>query len=76
MIDDVPHLREYMESENFVTARTVVRINDSNNEGTEVERISTSLKAEEALITTLTCYSNKHSYNRCHVETCCVSFTV
>ena len=76
MTDDVPHLREYMESENFVTARTVVRINDSNTESTQVEKISTSLQAEEALIATLTCSRNKHTYNRCYVETCCVSFTV
>ena len=76
MIDDVPHLREYMESENFTTAKTVVKTNDLNYESTQVEQIPTSLKASEALIATLTCSSSKHTYNRCYVETCYVSFTV
>ena len=76
MIDDVPHLREYMESENLNTAKTVVKINNLNDESIHIEQISTALKVEEALIATLTCSSNKHAYNRCYVDTCSVSFKV
>ena len=66
MIDDVPHLREYMESENLNTAKTVVKINNLNDESIHIEQISTALKVEEALIATLTCSSNKHAYLICY----------